>query len=157
MCLSIYVQNWASFPTKEIRSYADQDFPGLELEDFIGHPEYTIENNRAFTIKKVPVDDSKAPYTSKMSHTTLAMILQNLGVTGKDIDSDHVTLNELPNFIEKLNNKLEEISPKEETPNTANTILPSTHNFVLEYNYRDILRVAELALENNRGIFWINN
>lgn len=154
MSVTVYVENWAKFPTKTVRAYADEEYPSLELEYFIGDPEYTIENGRAFTLREVPADEEKTPYTSSMSYSSLGMILSNIGVTGKEVESDMIPFEEVSSLIDKLQNKLEEISPKEEVLHPMHSILPSTHDFVLEYNYRDILRVANIALENKLGIFW---
>ena len=27
--LNVFVENWNTFPTKKVRSYADEEFPGL--------------------------------------------------------------------------------------------------------------------------------
>lgn len=153
--LNVFVENWNTFPTKKVRSYADEEFPGLELEYFVNDPEYAIENGRAFTIKEVPVDEEKAPYSSTMSYSTFGFILGNIEIKGKEVESGSIALNEISDFISKLENKLEEISPQDEKLDSLNSVLPSTHDFVLEYNYRDLLRVAKIALENQRGIFWI--
>lgn len=154
MSVTVYVENWNDFPTKTVRSYADEEYPSLDLEYFIGDPEYTIENGRAFTLREVPVDKDKTPYTSNMSCSAFDIILKNIGVTGKDADSDMIPFEEVSSLVDKLQNKLEEISPREEVLHPMHSILPSTHDFVLEYNYRDLLRVANIALENKCGIFW---
>lgn len=154
MSVTVYVEKWDDFPTKTVRSYADEIFPNLELEYFVDDPCYTIENGRAFTLKDVPINEDNAPYTSNMSYNTLGMVLDNLGIKGKDVEIDSIPFEELSSLIDKLQNKLEEISPKEEVLHPMHSILPSTHDFVLEYNYRDLLRVANIALENKRGIFW---
>ena len=154
MSVTVYVENWNKFPTKTVRAYADEEFPSLSLDYFVDDPSYTIKGGRAFTLREVPVDEDKSPYTSKMSYSALDITLNSLGILGKEIESDAMTLEELPELISALEKKISEISPVE-APDSKYAILPSTCDFVLDKHYQDILRVAKIALENKLGIFWI--
>lgn len=153
MSVTVYVENWNKFPTKTVRAYADEEFPSLSLDYFVDDPSYTIEGSRAFTLREVPVNEDKSPYTSKMSYSALGIIFNSLGIRGKEIESDAMTLKDLPELISALEKKISEISPVE-APDSKYAILPSTCDFVLDKHYQDILRVAKIALENKLGIFW---
>lgn len=153
MSVTLYIEKWDDFPTVSKPFYADEEFPGLDLDYFLDDPDYAIQNGRAFTIKEVPENPEETPYTRSMSYSTFSMILKNIGIKNKDVETDSMKFNELFHFKERIEEKLKDFSHDHKNISEYH-ILPTDHDYVLEVNYKDILRVVNFAIKNKRGIFW---
>lgn len=157
MTVSFYIEGWKHFPKEKMRSYADDEFPGIEIEFFVDHPEYEIQNGRAFTIKDM-YEEGQEPYTLSMTNSSVNMMFDNLGFKDK-LSLGKIKGSDLDDLIQRLETKIDELSLNKEsrTGKRETSDLPATYDFAFNKDYRDIHRVATIARKNNAGIFLKQN